>query len=962
MPFPRIGRRRCAPLFKLSDALATLGSDIELVCIEGRGAAQPMQRLVLDHEQLRALIPVLAEHLSAMIVFRGNLSSEDGHYQALRKIEGHVFLLDSLQDGPQWLPDPEQYFAELLDNPGKLVGAMPPACAPVLERYGVFLSRTAKQDVARGLGDLYGVQPIVPLEEYFRSQRMEEASATQLAAYFHWQGMPAQSREWVFDDLLPLRNIDVTLGAAGSGQQRVLLTTRTHPYLIPAYFSAAEGAWQARAPTADGSRMETRLLQAVMDAQQVDYDQLHAQVSSDARRQEIALQRRGLGAVWLQDWPLEWPPVSVPAPSTAAPHVPGKARIESGKQGTSRKQAGTVPCPWEPGHIYTVTGVVTHVLCKTMFGNRWGTQELVRHGIELKTEGLRNLSEACDKVPGRHLSEGVFVHDGVELENGTARRKVKVYRKLNHENDVLNIGIPIVGEVNLENFVSGVTKRNKEATGTNSTISSDATIHFNTEYLVRERMFGPVQTLYPLMGSKRDIVQFEPSGTVLGALYAALNAPGVSSVVDAFAGTGFLALWVASQQRRGLARRDLRLVMNEWDQYRHNTLKTVQQHPEQVKKALGDLMQRIKHLYYRAFHNHPITEIVDGHGIGNPDEARARRLAEQAGLPVSSMTARELITFLNDTVEAWVKTAEIDQSTNTATLSRALKDYIVGHITCPLPPESENQDENDIRLRASNAALYLVAQHNGHIASSPINFSRPEVFHPQRHRSGISLGVKGSILNKMLDRTARVIHAASNHSQGRPAVSKLSMDLNFRPGSDSKDSMFHNLPLYIDQVSDALTGVDIRRGDGWELLRNAQKDAFALIDPPYWGVKDVNRTARLKVYSSGSSEEYTKQCFLNMVDQYGMPAWQEKGVRVMLFNRLDGEIANAMESRGFNVTALSNLSRMNVNNSSLTEFVAVNFHIDSNATLRPFVTHSSPAAPLEAPSEASSEDESDAMP
>jgi hypothetical protein len=39
--------------------------------------------------------------------------------------------------------------------------------------------------------------------------------------------------------------------------------------------------------------------------------------------------------------------------------------------------------------------------------------------------------------------------------------------------------------------------------------------------------------------------------------------------------------------------------------------------------------------------------------------------------------------------------------------------------------------------------------------------------------------------------------------------------------------------------------------------------------------------------------------------------------------------------------------------------MAVNFNIDSNATLRPFIAHPSPAAPLAAPADASSEDESD---
>jgi site-specific DNA-adenine methylase len=449
-------------------------------------------------------------------------------------------------------------------------------------------------------------------------------------------------------------------------------------------------------------------------------------------------------------------------------------------------------------------------------------------------------------------------------------------------------------------------------------------------------------------------VELEPSGAVLGALHAALNAPEVGSVVDAFAGTGFLTLWIAAQQRRGFAKQNLRLVMNELDQYRHNTLKTVQQHPEHVKQALGDLMQQIKHLYYRTFHNHPIADMVNGRDDRKFDEALARRLAAQAGLSVPSMTTEQLLALLNKTVEDWVGTAVIDVSTN-AKFSTALKDYIVGHIDCPLPPAPENPGADDIRQRARNAAIYLLAQHNGHMPSNPINFSRSVGSRPNQHPSGILVGSKGSIQSRMLV-SATILNKARREAKDTSRVTKLSMDLNFRPDSGGKDTMFHNLPLHIDQVSDALTGVDIQRGDGWELLHSLRKDAFALIDPPYWA--DKKKSASLKVYNNGSRDDFSKARFLNMVDQIVMPAWKE-GARMIMFNRLDDDIAHEMKSRGFDVTALLNINRMSRDNSNLTEFMAVNFNIDSNATLRPFIAHPSPAAPLAAPADASSEDESD---
>lgn len=950
-----------ARLFVLASDPTALGYDIGLVCSERHGAPQPLQRLVLDHGQLSALIPVLSEHLSQMIVFRGNLDSGDGHYQALRKINGHVFLLDSLQEGPQWLPDPDAYFRELLHSPGKLIGAMPPFSSPMLESYGEFLSGQARQDIARGLGDVYGVQPIVPLQEYFASQEIKEASPAQLAAYCHWQGLAAQSREWLFDDLLPLRNIDITLSAAGSGQQRVLLMTRTHPYLIPAYFSAEQGAWQARVPNVDGG-METQPLQAVLDAQQRDYDRQHAQHAREGnaeRLREIDLQRRGLGAVWLQDWPLEWPPVCVPADPAAADVAAG-AGIESREKIGSRTQAGDAPFPWKLQESYMVTGVVPKRFRDIVRGHRWRRQEFVHLGMSPTFTNACKLSAACDKVRGLHIGEGVFVHDDVALRNGKKGhekevRKVRVYRKLGHDNVVLDIGVPIVGWVNLKNIE---TRKVSYKKNTRDAGSADATTYIDSELVLRGRMFEREELPYPLMGNKKEVVESEPTGIVLGTLYAALNAPGVSSVVDAFAGSGFLTLWVAAQRRRGLAKQDLRLIMNEWDQYRYTTLKTIEQHPEQVKQALHDLVQRVKHVYYRAFHNYPAPEMVNNRDIGESDEALARRLATQAGLSSTSMTTEALLGFLNNTVEEWVRTADIDAPMNTK-FSKALKAYILGHIVCPLPPEPEWQDDDDIRLRASNAAIYLLAQHNGLIISSPVNFSLADTNRSNRYSSEITMGYGGNILNRMLANSVKLTALAGKKNVDKPDTTKLSMDLNYEPDAGGKDTLFHNLPWRIDRVHDALTGVDIRRGDGWELLRSAQKGAFALIDPPYWGEK--KKMANLKVYGKGSCKDYTKTGFLNKVDQHAMPAWKN-GVRMMMFNRWDGEIANEMESRGFHVTALSNLTRLTTGQSNLVEFMAVNFHIDANATLRPFVTHPSPVAPLGAPADAPSEEESEAMP
>jgi len=940
-----------ARLFELPEEMATLGTDIDLVCSQMRGTRQPLTSLVLDRQQLRALIPELADHMSGLIVFRGNLENGEGHYQALRKINGEVFLLDSLKSAPEWMPQPALYFNELLKSPGKLVGAMPPQGSPVLERYVDFLSHHVRQDIARGLGDVYGIQPIKELEEYFRSQEMTAATAEQLAGYFLSKHVAARTNEWVFDDAAALCTIDATLNAAANGHKRVLLMTHSHPYLIPAFFSEEQGGWQGRVLNAEGDGMETRRLQLILDRQQREYEDMHAQTRNPERQQEISLQRRSLGAVWLEHWPSQWPSAHSPMHAGARDAIDfaGQEEMQADNDASLRRQVGDVHLPWKTGATYSVSGHVSGELRKIITNTRLRTQEFVHHGYDTSLADVRAISRACDAVPGKHIGAGVFIHDGVRLKEGQPAKRV--YRRLDIDHNVLDIGIPIVGKVAVADFVSTISQRSKK---TGQAGRSEEVIDFNTEYIVRQRMFDPVLTLYPLMGNKISVLEEDPSGTVLEALYAALNAPKVSSFVDAFAGTGYLTLWLTAQQRRGHVK-SLRLVMNEWDQYRHNTLKTVQQHPERVKQALNAHLQRLKYLYYRVFNDYPVYKKINGKKRRETDLELARRIASHAGKSDPSMSSEELLRFLNHAVDTWVRTAEISQPMNLK-LSTELKDYLLDSIDFPLPPEPQNPSEKDIELRASNAAIYLLAQHNGRVASAPINFTRSNVKRPNMRKDGLMLGGNRRIANKLLDNALAISNTEQKRMDRKSSSSRLKMELNAAGKSGDQRRFFQNLPFHIDHVSDALTGVAIQQGDGWALLRGLREGTLAVIDPPYWDLKS-SREKPLK-YTAGSAYETTKHGFLKNLDQYVMPAWEQQKVHVMVFNQLDTEIGDAMRKRGFSVFSLTNFRSTNPSKNQIREMMAINFLINADATLlRPVITHAAPEAPLGVPGETSSEDE-----
>lgn len=280
---------------------AKAGADFDIISDLTSSQVVPMLRLVLDADQLQALVPELVAHIDRMIIFDGNVNNGQGHYQALRRIDGHHFLLDSLREGPQWLSNPAQFFQQIQHSTGGLMAAIPQDSSPVILHHIDFLSRQINQDIARALGDLYGTQPIAGLSNYLATRGSTAPNAEDLVGYFHQLGTEAGALS----------------GVAVTGD-RLFLLTRTAPYLIPTFFDAGSGTWQARVPAEGAGRMETRPLQAVLNAQQANYDQQFAQAATEQRRQEIASERQQVATIWLGSWPPGWPPRPTPAASAAS--------------------------------------------------------------------------------------------------------------------------------------------------------------------------------------------------------------------------------------------------------------------------------------------------------------------------------------------------------------------------------------------------------------------------------------------------------------------------------------------------------------------------------------------------------------------------------------------------------------------------------------------------------------------
>lgn len=566
---------------------------------------------------------------------------------------------------------------------------------------------------------------------------------------------------------------------------------------------------------------------------------------------------------------------------------------------------------WTKGQHYTVAANFDMKKMSSLVrASSARKSELQRNGYKATASGARELSQACDATPGQYLGEGIFVHHDITLKNG--QTAPAVYRLLDEQSSVRDIGVPFAGEMD--------------------------GMRINTEQAILARMRERIPTLYPLVGSKQYATEQEQSGVVVQALLAALNAPEVNCFADAFAGTAFFSLWMAAQQRSGTVKSGLRLITNEWDHYRHNTLKTVQQHPQQVKEALEWHMQRIRHLYYRVLNDYPIYEVVNGQRVRQSDVELARRIAQDAGENPAAMTISELMRLMNDTVETWIRETDINRQKN-SDLSSALKQYVLSSLEYPLPAEPEHSTDEDIGLRASNAALYLLAQHNNRFPSTPINFTHSTVQRANVDPTGLTTGRSGVITNQMLEIPFRIMHKIDG-------VTKLKFGwLNSETSNDNR-AFFDSLPVNIDRMSDALTGAEVMQGDGWKLLDSLKRGALAVVDPLYW---EPDGTTRVATYSNNNVPESKLGGFFEQLDRHVMPAWRDRHVRIVMFNRSSPGASWSLQRRGFEVFPLFKLDVTSGYWGSLQEMVAVNFSFDANATLHSCVTLPEPEAPLGVP-------------
>ncbi len=300
----------------LAADLALQGADMGEICASGTSPVIApdgayMRRIVLSSAQLRALIPVFAACVERLLVFRGDVRTVDGagHYHGLLRVDGHHFLLDSLNNGPVWLENPAAYYNELARTPFGLVAALPGGTRNPILSYATRLQQGAFAAVCRALEDLYGMQPIIALANQPLINEAAGLQGDDVAAFLTSRGCPASIVACPLPSPAEVHDIDRLLDAALGADDKALLWTQAQPKLIPAF--RQHGQWVARVPdeSGQGEMMTSKPLSEVLQAQQQTWDEMASSAGANAPRlQEIAAERLELGIIRMTRWPSGWPP------------------------------------------------------------------------------------------------------------------------------------------------------------------------------------------------------------------------------------------------------------------------------------------------------------------------------------------------------------------------------------------------------------------------------------------------------------------------------------------------------------------------------------------------------------------------------------------------------------------------------------------------------------------------------
>jgi len=130
-----------------------------------------------------------------------------------------------------------------------------------------------------------------------------------------------------------------------------------------------------------------------------------------------------------------------------------------------------------------------------------------------------------------------------------------------------------------------------------------------------------------------------------------------------------------------------------------------------------------------------------------------------------------------------------------------------------------------------------------------------------------------------------------------------------------------------------MKGVDVRRGDGWELVRKeAGKGDFVPVDTSYLNRPTGEETSN---YNIATAEDAVPEVYMEKVRTNLLPAW-DRGAKLVVTNNWDNRVADFLRSLGFDVVKATRqgASKEDIQSGGAAELVAINFDKKTGAIFR----------------------------
>ena len=138
----------------------------------------------------------------------------------------------------------------------------------------------------------------------------------------------------------------------------------------------------------------------------------------------------------------------------------------------------------------------------------------------------------------------------------------------------------------------------------------------------------------------------------------------------------------------------------------------------------------------------------------------------------------------------------------------------------------------------------------------------------------------------------------------------------------SKNQTF-STPQRTLEAGPRMKGVDVRRGDGWELIgKEAGEGDLVPVDTSYLNKGDATTSN----YNKATQEDATPSVYIEKVRKYLLPAW-DRGAKLIITNNWDEGVANYLRSEGFTVLKANRqgASVNEVRQGGAAELIAINF-------------------------------------